>query len=52
MQPPAQIKVVSKSLNVRPGPGTNYPEVLEVLKEGDTAKIVGKADNGWWEVVY
>ncbi len=37
-------------LNVRTGPGTNYP-VVGVLKQGQNANIMGKSPNGnWWKI--
>lgn len=38
-------------VNVRVGPGTNYP-VLGVASPGASAEVSGKsADGGWWQVV-
>jgi uncharacterized protein YraI len=38
------------SVNVRSGPGTNYP-VLEQLAPGQAAMVIGRNDNGsWWQV--
>lgn len=45
-----QVEVVSTTLNVRTGPGTNYTEIVAVLKKGDVVDITGKAENGWWNV--
>ena len=37
-------------LNVRTGPGTNYA-VVGVLKQSESANIVGKSPNGhWWKI--
>jgi heat shock protein HslJ len=37
-------------LNIRSGPGTNFP-VIGVAREGDTATIVGRSqDSRWWVV--
>jgi hypothetical protein len=39
-------------LNVRAGPGTDYP-VVGRLAEGDTAEIVGRNDLAtWWQIVF
>jgi chitodextrinase len=39
-------------LNIRGGPGTNYP-VLGLLKAGQTAEITGRsADGGWWQIKF
>lgn len=40
----------TQGLNVRSGPGTNFP-VIGVAREGDTGEIVGRsADSRWWVV--
>lgn len=37
-------------VNIRTGPGTNYP-VLGVAAPGQTAEVTGKsADSGWWQI--
>ena len=42
--------VALTALNVRSGPGTNYP-VLAVAPAGSVGEITGKsADNAWWQV--
>jgi uncharacterized protein YraI len=39
-------------LNVRAGPGTDYPSV-GALKNGETARIVGRnADGSWWQILH
>ncbi|MCK6629742.1 MAG: PKD domain-containing protein [Anaerolineae bacterium] len=49
-QPGAPLAFVVADLNVRGGPGTNYP-VLGLLKAGQTAEITGRsADGGWWQI--
>jgi hypothetical protein len=43
---------VTTDLNVRQGPGTNYP-VLGLLQAGQTAEITGRsADGGWWQIKF
>ncbi|MCU0507400.1 MAG: META domain-containing protein [Anaerolineae bacterium] len=38
----------ASALNIRSGPGTNFP-VIGVAREGDEGTIVGKSeDGGWW----
>jgi uncharacterized protein YraI len=45
-----QLRVTFQSLNIRAGPGTNYPEVGRMLN-GDVAVIIGRnADRTWWVV--
>ncbi len=45
-----QAVVGSKGLNVRGGPGTNYP-ILTFAKGGSRYDIVGKTQDGsWWQV--
>ncbi len=39
-------------LNVRGGPGTNYPTIGRLI-EGETAEITGRDQNGgWWQIAY
>jgi heat shock protein HslJ len=39
-----------RGLNVRSGPGVNFP-VLGVARDGDEGEIIGRsADGGWWAV--
>ena len=39
-------------LNIRGGPGVNYP-ILGVLRAGQSAEITGKsADGGWWQIYF
>jgi len=39
-------------VNVRGGPGTNYP-VVGLLRAGDVAAVTGRsADNAWWQIIY
>jgi TolB protein len=45
-----QLTVVSRALNLREGPGTNYT-VIKVLKQGEQASIIGRnAASSWWQV--
>ncbi len=49
-QPPdsqADATVASDSLNVRAGPGTNYP-VVGALKRGDGVKVTGRSADAKW----
>ena len=46
-QPPADAVVSSNTLNVRSGPGTNYP-VVGALKKGDAVDIVGRSSDSKW----
>jgi heat shock protein HslJ len=51
-QPPTPTARVtgSQGVNVRSGPGTNFP-ILGVARYGDEGEIVGvSADGGWWAV--
>ncbi len=41
--------VTGKSLNVRSGPGKDY-ESIGKLNQGDTVKITGVSDNGWYRI--
>ena len=44
------LTVLTRALNVRSGPGTNYP-VIGALKQGDEVAIVGRHNtSGWWQV--
>ncbi|MFN8444963.1 MAG: SH3 domain-containing protein [Caldilineaceae bacterium] len=49
--PPSTPQVsASKSINVRSGPGTDYP-VINALQTGATAEVTGKnLDESWWQV--
>lgn len=50
--PPAGVPVATATdnLNVRQGPGTNFP-VLFVAPPGSSAEVSGRsADSGWWQV--
>ncbi|GIK39411.1 MAG: hypothetical protein BroJett011_32440 [Chloroflexota bacterium] len=39
-------------VNVRGGPGTNYP-ILGLLRAGQIAAVVGRsADDGWWQILF
>jgi heat shock protein HslJ len=40
----------ASTLNVRSGPGTNFP-VVAAAREGDTGTIVGRSEDGRWWVV-
>jgi pSer/pThr/pTyr-binding forkhead associated (FHA) protein len=51
---PALFSVSVPALNVREGPGTQYPATGR-LTQGDQAEIIGQADIGqgrWWQVRY
>jgi len=40
------------NLNIRGGPGVNYP-ILGVLRAGQSAEITGmSADGGWWQIYF
>lgn len=42
--------VASSALNVRSGPGTDYP-IIAALQQSEIANITGKSTNGdWWEI--
>jgi Bacterial SH3 domain len=42
--------VASSALNVRSGPGTDYP-IIAALQQSEIANITGKNTNGdWWEI--
>ena len=44
--------ITARVLNVRKGPGTNYP-VIGQLQQNDVVEIVGKnADSSWLQIVY
>jgi hypothetical protein len=46
------LKVTNPNLNIRAGPGVNYP-IIGSMQGGDTAIIVGRnADRSWWVVVH
>ncbi|MEZ4621743.1 MAG: SH3 domain-containing protein [Caldilineaceae bacterium] len=48
--PEAAMAAVTQGMNVRGGPGTNYP-ILGAAQAGDRFPIKGKSpDNGWWQV--
>jgi hypothetical protein len=48
--PPLAAEVIVPKLNVRLGPGTDYP-VLAVLDEGDLLTLTGQTEAGdWWQV--
>lgn len=43
---------ISRIMNVRAGPGTNYP-ILGQTAAGDQYPISGKnPDGGWWQIIY
>ena len=42
-----QVRMVSSSVNIRSGPGTNY-NTLTTAVAGDTAQIVGRNQDGSW----
>lgn len=43
--------VAASALNVRSGPGTDYP-IIDALQQGESANITGKNGGGdWWEVL-
>ena len=40
----------TQTLNIRSGPGTNFP-VIGAARNGDEGEIIGRsADGGWWQV--
>lgn len=42
--------LTNTSLNLRTGPGTNYPRII-ILNPGTVAPITGRtADNQWWQI--
>jgi uncharacterized protein YraI len=44
--------ITARVLNVRKGPGTNYP-VIGQLQQNDVVEISGKnADSSWLQIVY
>lgn len=46
----AQLTVITPSLNVRSGPGVNYP-VVSALQQGAQVEITGKnGAAGWWQI--
>ncbi len=46
------VTVLTPALNVRSGPGTNYP-VIGGLKLGASVQIVGRhSASGWWQVSF
>jgi uncharacterized protein YgiM (DUF1202 family) len=39
-------------VNVRGGPGTNYP-ILGLLRAGDVAAVIGRSPDGaWWQILF
>jgi dipeptidyl aminopeptidase/acylaminoacyl peptidase/uncharacterized protein YraI len=45
-----QLRVITEALNVRTGPGVNYP-VIDVLLQGDQIPVIGHdTPSGWWQV--
>jgi uncharacterized protein YgiM (DUF1202 family) len=39
-------------VNIRGGPGTNYP-ILGLLRAGDVAAVVGRSPDGaWWQILF
>lgn len=47
--PAAPVTLTAKSaLNVRSGPGTGY-QILDTLKAGDSAQVVGQ-NGDWWDI--
>lgn len=51
-QPGAPLATASTDLNVRQGPGTNYP-ILGLLRNGQAAEITGRsADSQWWQIKF
>jgi hypothetical protein len=44
------LQVTAANLNIRAGPGTNFP-IIDAMKTGDSAIIVGRnANKSWWVV--
>ena len=49
---PIELTVTSDTLNVRSGPGTNYPKIGE-LRKGNTSRITGENAKGdWWQIAF
>lgn len=47
---PAPIMTAGVNLNVRRGPGTQYP-IVAALRTGETAVIIGRSPDGfWWKI--
>ena len=47
---PTGVVTGAQSLNIRSGPGTNFP-VIGVARNGDSGEIIGRsADGNWWVV--
>jgi uncharacterized protein YraI len=45
-----QLTVIAEALNVRAGPGVNYP-AIDVLLRGDQVPVTGHhTPSGWWQV--
>jgi uncharacterized protein YraI len=45
-----QLTVIAEALNVRAGPGVNYP-AIDVLSQGDQVPVTGHhTPSGWWQV--
>jgi dipeptidyl aminopeptidase/acylaminoacyl peptidase len=45
-----EVTVLVRALNVRSGPGTDYP-IIASLRQGEQASIVGRhSASGWWQV--
>ncbi len=46
------LTVMAEIVNVREGPGTNYPAIGQ-LQNGQTAVVTGKsADGAWWQIAF
>ncbi len=46
------LTVTAETVNVREGPGTNYPAIGQ-LQNGQTAAVKGKsADGAWWQIAF
>ncbi|MFN8458970.1 MAG: PKD domain-containing protein [Anaerolineae bacterium] len=51
-QPASTLLTATTNLNVRSGPGINYP-TLGMLQSGQTATVTGLSpDNGWWQIKF
>jgi uncharacterized protein YraI len=50
--PTQGLVTANTAVNVRAGPGTQYP-VIGALNSGDTMVVTGRsADGAWWQIVY
>ncbi|MBI1879422.1 MAG: FHA domain-containing protein [Chloroflexi bacterium] len=50
-EPESALQAIA-DVNVRGGPGTNYP-VLGLLRAGDTVEVMGRSPEGaWWQIIF